>query len=132
VKFHRSPRSTFGKGGRRADLGGRFFRSATEANWARYLNFLQKLGQIRGWEFETEEFEFPVKRGNRFYKIDFKVFQSNGSVVYQEVKGYMDRDSRTKLKRMAQYHPHIRIEVVDSKRYQAVSKQVKGLIPNWE
>lgn len=42
------------KGGIRPDLG-RYFRSAWEANIARYLNFLQKHGEIESWEYESEE-----------------------------------------------------------------------------
>lgn len=104
-----------------------------EANWVRYLNFLLKLGEIKKWEYEVDEFEFlGIKRGCRFYKPDFKVTNLDGSVVYQETKGYMDAKSKTKLKRMAKYYPNVKVEVVDAKRYRSIAKQVAGMIPNWE
>lgn len=116
--------------GKREDLG-IYVRSSWEANFARYLNFQKQNGIIESWEYETEEFEFPIKRGNRFYKIDFKVTTKVGAFYY-EVKGYMDATSKTKLKRMQKYHPHINITVIDNKWFRANAKNLKGLIKNWE
>lgn len=117
---------------RRLDLGGCFFRSAWEANWARYLTFLQKHGEIAGWEYEVVEFEFPVERGARFYKPDFQVLQKDGSVEYHEVKGWMDSVSATRLKRMAKYYPHVIVRLIDGKVYRAVAKKMARVIPGWE
>lgn len=120
------------KGGRRPDLGNRYFRSGWEANWARYLNWLLSRGEIMAWEFEAETFEFPVKRGSKFYTPDFKITNRDGSVEYHEVKGWMDPKSATKLKRMRIHYPKIKIVLVDSKQYQSVGKIVSRLIPTWE
>ena len=120
------------KGGIRADLG-IFVRSSWEANYSRYLNWLVGLGEIRGWEYEPETFEFEgIKRGTRSYTPDFKVTNLDDSVEYHEVKGWMDPKSRTKLKRMAKYHPDIKIILIDKGVYYAIRSECKNLVPNWE
>jgi hypothetical protein len=121
-----------GLGGRRDDLGGLYVRSAWEANWARYLNWQVECRLIVSWEFEPETFEFPIKRGSRFYTPDFRVVLLDGTVEYHEVKGWMDQRSATKLKRMAKYHRAIKIVLIDKERYRAVAQTVGGLIPHWE
>jgi hypothetical protein len=82
--------------GRREDLGGIAFRSKAEANIARWLSF-------KGieWQYEAREFEFPVKRGNRFYKPDF--FLPGTGDLY-EVKGWMNPESLVKLRRLKNYY----------------------------
>lgn len=119
-----------GEGGTREDLG-IYVRSKWEANYARYLNWLKSLGEIEDWEFEPDTFEFPVKRGTRFYTPDFKVWTRRG-IEYHEVKGYMDRKSRTQLKRMAKYYPEARVLVIDKDSYYAIAQGVKRLVVGWE
>lgn len=121
-----------GKAGRRDDLGGLYVRSKWEANYARYLNWLVSLGQIERWEYEADTFWFEkIKRGVRSYKPDFKVWE-NGKIHYDEIKGYMDDKSATKIKRMRIYHPHVDLRVVDEKAYKAIASSVARLIPGWE
>ena len=58
-------------------------------------------GEILKWEYEPETFWFEkIKRGVRTYTPDFKVTEKDGSIIFHEVKGYMDARSKTKLKRM--------------------------------
>ncbi len=122
------------KRGKRADLDNVFFRSAWEANWARYLNFLKEKGEIKSWRYEPKdrEFWFPIKRGTRSYLPDFEIEELDGTIVFHEIKGWMDSTSKTKLKRMAKYHPLIKIEIIDGPAYRAVAKQVSKIIPHWE
>lgn len=119
------------KGGHRSDLG-IYFRSSWEANWARYLNWRKDRGEIKAWKFEPVTFEFPVKRGSRFYTPDFQITRLDDSIYYEEVKGFMDKKSQTKLKRMAKYHPQTKVLVIDAPLYRSAHKQLCGLIPNWE
>lgn len=122
-----------GRGGKRADLGNSYFRSAWEANYARYLNWLIGLGEIQKWEYEVETFEFTtIKRGSRFYTPDFRVTTKSGSVEYHEVKGWMDKKSQTKLNRMAKHYPDKTIVLVDKDVYTGIAQSVKALIPEWE
>lgn len=120
------------RGGRRSDLGDQYFRSSWEANYARYLTFLEKLGEIDRWEYEPDTFEFHgIKRGTRFYTPDFKVWE-DGEFEYFEIKGYMDAKSRTKLKRMGKYHPDVKINLIGADEYRALARDVEPLIPGWE
>lgn len=119
--------------GRRADLGGRYFRSAWEANYARYLDWLAAAGQAIRWEYEPDTFTFPVTRGTRSYTPDFKVWGWDARpFVYHEVKGYMDTPSRVKLDRMARYHPAVPVLLIDADAYHAIRKELSRSIAGWE
>lgn len=133
VKRQREKTYSSGRGGKRADLGNQYFRSRWEANYARYLNWLIDQKQIASWQFEPDTFEFePIKRGNRFYTPDFKVFDLDGSHSYHEIKGYMDSDSATKLRRMAKYFPQEKLVLIDKPVYQGIARTMAPLLPNWE
>lgn len=117
-----------------AEFGGKrnYYRSQWELNYARYLEMLKSLGEIKEWEHEPDTFWFEgVKRGTTSYLPDFKVTENNGSIAYHEVKGWMDAKSKTKIRRMAKYHPDVKLIVIDSKAYKALERQVKGLVDGW-
>jgi len=85
------------KGGYRKDLK-QFFRSKMEANVARYYKYIGEL-----YIYEYKEFEFKeIKRGSRFYKPDFFLAAVNRWV---EVKGWLRKSDKTKLKRFKKYYP---------------------------
>lgn len=110
-----------------------YFRSAWEANFARYLEWLRQTGQIQNWEHEPQTFWFDkIKRGTRSYLPDFRVIELGGNHTYYEVKGWMDPKSKTKLKRMALYHPEIKLILIDAKSYRGMAATMGGLIPGWE
>lgn len=109
----------------------KFFRSTWEYNVALYLIWLQEQGKITKWEYEVDEYEFPVKRGNRFYKPDFKVWVKD-QFFYIEVKGYMDNDSRVKLKRMAKYYPDIRVKLFMKEEYDTIKLKFSHVLEGWE
>ncbi len=117
------------------EIGGvrKFYRSKWEANYARYLQWLKEAGQIAGWEHEPKTFWFEgIKRGVMSYLPDFRVYENDGAERYHEVKGWMDARSKTKIKRMAKYHPSVRLLVVDSKAYRRLEKQVRSMVRGWE
>lgn len=129
-----SPESIYSRGaaGYREDIGPMYFRSRWEANYARYLNWLVSQGEIEKWEYETDTFWFEkIKRGVRSYKPDFKIWEK-GKIHYDEIKGYMDSKSSTKIKRMRIYHPSVDLRVVDANAYKAIAKSVSMIIKNWE
>lgn len=110
-----------------------YARSRWEANWAFYLEWLKSLGEIQSWEHEPETFWFEaIRRGVRSYLPDFKVKNKDGSICYYEVKGYMDPKSKTKIKRMAKYHPLVKLVVIDEKSYRDIAKKVSSIVPGWE
>ena len=119
-------------GGKRADLGGLYVRSKAEANYARFLNWLQARGEILSWEYEPQTFDFPVKRGTRSYTPDFRIRDKGGAIVYHEVKGWMDRKSKVQLNRMRRHYPEVQIRVIDGKEIGRLGRQVGPLIPGWE
>ena len=96
IRGWRNPRS-ISKKGRREDLGGVYFRSAVEANIARYFNFVGVK-----WEYEPKEFVFPIRRGIRSFRPDFYLPEEDRWV---EVKGWLDRESMTRLRRFKKYYP---------------------------
>jgi Protein of unknown function (DUF1064) len=122
------------KRGVRGDLPGIFFRSAWEANYARYLNWLKVRGDIHEWQYEADVFWFEkIKRGVRSYKPDFKVWDREGTAPYYiEVKGWMDARSATKIKRMRIYFPKVRLDVVNQRAYKEIADKLGRMIPGWE
>jgi hypothetical protein len=127
------PKNNAFHSGKREDLGGIFFRSRWEANWARYLEWMRQRGEIHDWRYEADTFEFKrIKRGIRFYTPDFKITESNGAITYQEVKGWMNSESITKLKRMAKYFPGVKIILIQRAQYYDLMRKLSKVIPNWE
>ena len=127
----KGPRGGRGRSGIREDIR-MYVRSSWEANYARYLNFLVEKKKILRWEYEVDTFEFTgIKRGTRFYTPDFKVFENDGSIIYHEVKGYMDQRSKTKLKRMAKYYPQTKIILIQGRELKEIKNKV-GRLLNWE
>jgi hypothetical protein len=125
---------TRSRGGKRADLGGIYFRSAWEANYARYLNLLIQDGQIKSWEYEPHTFVFEaIKRGTRAYTPDFKVIVKGGAHEWHEVKGWMDERSQTRLKRMAKYFPDEKIIIIGPDWFRKANKSaLPGVVHGWE
>lgn len=117
------------------EIGGykKYYRSRWEANYARYLQWLKEKGEIKQWKHESKTFWFDgIKRGCMSYLPDFEVTENDGFVCYHEVKGWMDDRSKTKIKRMAKYHPEVKLIVIDSKQYKILEKKIKGFISGWE
>jgi len=117
-RFGNIQRGWFRVNGRRM-----FFKSKWKANYALYLAFLKKQRQIKNWQYEPDVFIFhKIQFGTRSYRPDFKVTNSFGDIEYHEVKGWMDAQSKTKLRRMAKYYPKIKIVLIDSTKMKELSK----------
>lgn len=119
-------------------------RSAWESNWARILNMYS----IK-FEFEPKVFTYPLKRGTKAYTPDFFLPETEEWV---ELKGYMDKKSKLKIKRFKIYWPKefANLTVIISKYskdaiafcadlgvptvlfYEELSKAFKEQIPAWE
>lgn len=115
------------KSGKRADLGGIYFRSAWEANIARFFNY----SGIE-WQYEPKHFIFSgVRRGNISYTPDFYLPDKDQWV---EIKGWMDNDSRVKLNRFKQYYPgeYSRLILINEKQYRQIKKIYSRIIEFWE
>lgn len=105
--------------------GQRFFsRSIWEHHYAEILEKRRLMGIIASWKHEPKTFWFEgIRRGVCSYKPDFLVTYPDGSEEYHEVKGFMDRKSKTKLTRMAKYHPNVKVVLVDEKSYRAIMRR---------
>lgn len=117
------------------EIGGRriYARSRWEANYARYLEWLKVNGQIKEWEHEPETFWFVgIRRGCCSYLPDFRVTENNGTVGFHEVKGWFDARSKTKIKRMAKYHPTVSLRIIAAPWFKENGRKLSGIIPNWE
>jgi hypothetical protein len=110
-----------------------YFRSKWEANYARYLQWLVSQKIILGWAHEPKTFWFEgIRRGVVSYKPDFKVVEKDGTYAWHEVKGYMDHRSKMTLKRMAKFHPHETIVLIDKTAYRAIEAKAAQLVEGWE
>jgi hypothetical protein len=106
-----------------------YFRSKWEANYALFLDFLVRNGNIEKWEYEADVFVFEeIKFGNRSYRPDFKVFNNDGSIEYHEVKGHMNSSSKTKLKRMEKFFPDVKLTVIAQPQYNEIYKSFKKIL----
>lgn len=104
-----------------------YFRSKWEANVALYLDYLKKQGEILDWQYEPMYYEFPIKHGVTRYLPDFAVTLKNGTLEVWEVKGYMDSRSKTKLRRMGQFYPNIKVVLIDKEFMKSLKKWEKLL-----
>lgn len=99
-----------------------YFRSGWEYLYATYLEFLKMQGKIKDWKYEVKFFEFPVKHGTTRYLPDFQIAENSGEIWYAEVKGHLTSKAKTQLKRMAQYFPEVRLEVIDEPQIKELKK----------
>lgn len=90
-----------------------YYRSQMELRYARKLEYLKKIGQIKDFEHEPRTFWFlTIKRGIRSYLPDFRVDSLDGTSFWVEVKGYLDKKSETKIKRFRKYYPNEKLIIV--------------------
>ena len=117
-----------------AEIGGKrnFYRSRWEYRYALYLEFMKKHKHIIEWEHEPKTFWFEgMKRGTNNYKPDFRVVFPSGNDEWIEVKGYMDSKSATKMKRMAKYHPDVKLRVIGKEWFKQNGGKLKNIISGW-
>lgn len=111
----------------------KYFRSRWEYNYAVYLEWLRANGQIKKWEHEPETFWFKgIKRGVMSYLIDFRITNCDNTIEYHEVKGFMDKRSVTKIKRMAKYYPDVKLVVISKKYYTSIKNKLGTMLRGWE
>lgn len=107
-----------------------YFRSSWEYYYAIFLEKLKREKKIIDWKHEPKCFWFEeIKRGVRSYLPDFCVTHLDTSEEWVETKGYYDSKSQTKMKRMAKYHPQIKIRLVGADWFKQNLKACKALEP---
>ena len=85
------------------------------------INFDSKLEAARYVDLKTLRLagdvlyflrQVPIRLpGKVVYRVDFQVFWSDGSVTYEDVKGYFTKMSKLKIKQVEDLYP-IKIEVI--------------------
>lgn len=108
-------RSRYGAKAEWCEIGGRriYFRSKLERDYCRKLELAKQAKKILEWEHEPQVFWFgELRRGVTNYTPDFRITELDGTQWYAETKGYMDSKSKTKLKRMANYHPDVKLVLI--------------------
>lgn len=105
---------------RRVDaiVGGRQckFRSKLEYNWSLWCQLRQDQGLIADWQFEDKLFRFANEKcGAVKYLVDFTIVNIDGSVEYEECKGYLSGRDRSKLRKVQKHYPGTRISLVMSR-----------------
>jgi hypothetical protein len=106
-----------GKGGFREDIQ-MYVRSRWEANFARILIYCK-----RNFEYETQR--FPLRFG-LYYRPDFIIEYK----IY-EVKGYLDKLNRIKLKLFRKLYPQYKLVLVNEKFYKKLCSRFSHKI-YWE
>lgn len=90
-----------------------YFRSQWEMRYAQFLQWQLENKLIKDWQYEPKTFWFEqIKRGVRSYKPDFYVVANDDTHFWVEVKGYMDKKSKTKISRFRRYYPEEILQVV--------------------
>lgn len=126
------PQRTVWKGWLEIDGKRMYLKSNWERRYCLYLSFMKKHGHIIDYWYEPETFWFKgIKRGVVSYKVDFKVEFPSGNVEYMEVKGYETSQDRTKYKRMAKYHPDVKLRVIGKEWFKENGSKLKNIISGW-
>jgi hypothetical protein len=117
------------------EIGGKrhYMRSKWEQQYAAFLECLKQNGEIVDWEYEPKTFWFEgIRRGTNNYKPDFLVKLNNGREQYREVKGYLCRKSKTKLRRMKKYFPAVDVRLIDGTWFKANAAKLALIVPGWK
>lgn len=110
-----------------------FFRSRWEANYARYLEHLKQNKKIKEWKHENKIFWFKDFKDNcKAYLPDFEVFLNNGKTEYHEVKGWYDKRSKTKIRKMRKEYPSVTLKLIREKQYKKIKEKYANKILDWE
>lgn len=104
------------KGGIREDLG-HYCRSSWEANFARILKYLN-----RNYEHESQYFELS---NGKTYTPDFYDYKKD---CFYEIKGFWIRDAKEKFEQFKLDYPHIKIRLIEHKKYKRIINIFKNKI----
>lgn len=112
-----------------------YMKSLWEINYGHYLQHLKNRGKIKEWEYEPELFRFPKEdydAGPFLYKPDFRITRNDGTHVWHEVKGWMNKASEKKTKRFRKHYPDEELVIIDGTWFSKHTKRLRSLIPSWE
>jgi hypothetical protein len=80
-----------------------------EAKYAEHLRSLQLTGVIYSFRYERHNLKLADKT---YFKPDFEVMLSDGTIEFHEVKGFMQEDANVKIKVAADQFPEFTFKLV--------------------
>lgn len=92
-------------GAKKVEVDGIRFHSKKEADYYCRLKLLKRAGEV---DFFLRQVPFDLPGGVK-YRCDFQVFWSDGKVTFVDVKGFMTKTSKLKIKQVEELYP---IEIV--------------------
>lgn len=111
----------------------KYYRSRWELNYAHYLEYLRSIGEVIEWQHEPRKFWFEnVKQGITNYTPDFRVVYKDEKEVWVEIKGYIDKDAKTKERRFKKHFPKLNYEMITAKEYKQIEENFSRIVNNWK
>lgn len=92
---------------KRVDDGGDKFPSTLEWKYFKYLQLLQKSGEVL---FFLRQVPFHLPGGIK-YVVDYQIFYEDGSVRFVDVKGFETSEFKIKYKMVKDLYP-VEVEIV--------------------
>jgi hypothetical protein len=90
------------------EQNGRRYASKAEARYAQGLEWRKRAGEVVGW-LEQIPLHLP---GGVVYRLDFLVFESDGTVRAVEVKGFETPQWKIKKRLAEEAYPWLPLEIV--------------------
>lgn len=81
-------------------------------------------------EYEPDTFKYVVEE-TRTYTPDFKIKTKSGKIFYIEYKGVLDLETRKKMQRVRDQHPHLDIRFVFQKASNKIRKNSPTTYGMW-
>lgn len=114
-----------------------YLKSLWEINYARYLDWLKARKKIFDWYYEPETFRFPKELYDTapfIYTPDFLVWHTPDTFEWVEVKGWLNNDSKKKLKRFKDCFSEEEgdILLVSKDWFKTYGSSFSQIVPGWE
>jgi Zn-finger nucleic acid-binding protein len=119
------------------NIGGKriWFPNRMEANYYRMHLWQKEKKIIANFEYQPEPFDFRpygYSKGTVTYRLDFLVVPQRESAFYEELKGHIGRDHKTKMNRMRKCFPSVFVKLITYQDYKETERQVSMIIKGWE
>jgi len=130
-----SPYSHHHRGWR--NIGGKriWFPNRMEANYYRMHLWQKEKKIIANFEYQPEPFDFRpygYTKGIVTYRPDFLVVPKDGPAFYEELKGHIGRDHKTKMNRMRKCFASVLVKLITYQDYKETERQTSMIIKGWE
>lgn len=116
-----------------ATVGGQtcWFRSKWEFNIAHILEHWKQTAKCWNWQHEPDiHYLHGVKKGeHKQYIPDFKIWTSNESFYYMEIKGKYPAKDKRRMENFKKQYPQYLVEVIREKKYKELLEQYKKFVP---